>query len=95
MTDFLDVGTGAGLDADTLDGQHGSHYLDYKLHEYTSSDYKADLDVDHIITLSCVSMRVTILEHSVVLPLLITRQSKALQDLETELETKSGNFFTS
>ena len=51
-----DEGTGNGLDADTLDGQEGSHYLDYSNFTNTpSATTKADLDIDHLITLSGVS----------------------------------------
>ena len=91
LTD-ADVGTGAGLDADTLDGQHGSHYLDYANFTNTpAATTKADLDVDHLITLSGVSAASddlgtfsgsTIADNETV--------KGALQDLETSLETKSA-----
>ena len=91
LTD-ADVGTGAGLDADTLDGQEGSHYLDYNNFTNTpAATTKADLDVDHLITLSGVSAASddlgtfsgsTIADNETV--------KGALQDLETELETKSA-----
>ena len=91
LTD-ADVGTGAGLDADTLDGQEGSHYLDYANFTNTpAATTKADLDVDHIITLSGVSAASdhlgtfsgsTIADNETV--------KGALQDLETSLETKSA-----
>ena len=91
LTD-ADVGTGAGLDADTLDGQHGSHYLDYANFTNTpAATTKADLDVDHIITLSGVAAASddlgtfsgsTIADNETV--------KGALQDLETSLETKSA-----
>jgi len=51
-----DEGTGNGLDADTLDGQEGSHYLDYGNFTNTPTiPTAASLDVDHLITLSGVS----------------------------------------
>ena len=91
LTD-ADVGTGAGLDADTLDGQEGSHYLDYGNFTNTpAATTKADLDVDHIITLSGVAAASdhlgtfsgsTIADNETV--------KGALQDLETSLETKSA-----
>ena len=91
LTD-ADVGTGAGLDADTLDGQEGSHYLDYTNFTNTpAATTKADLDVDHIITLSGVSAASddlgtftgsTIADNETV--------KGALQDLETSLETKAA-----
>lgn len=91
LTD-ADVGTGAGLDADTLDGQEGSYYLDYGNFTNTpTATTKADLDVDHIITLSGVSAASddlgtftgsTIADNETV--------KGALQDLETSLETKAA-----
>ena len=91
LTD-ADLGTGAGLDADTLDGQEGTHYLDYNNFTNTpAATTKADLDVDHLITLSGVSAASddlgtfsgsTIADNETV--------KGALQDLETSLETKSA-----
>ena len=91
LTD-ADLGGGAGLDADTLDGQHGSHYLDYSNFTNTpAATTKADLDVDHIITLSGVAAASddlgtfsgsTIADNETI--------KGALQDLETSLETKSA-----
>ena len=90
LTD-ADLGTGAGLDADTLDGQEGSHYLDYNNFTNTpAATTKADLDVDHLITLSGVTdasdslgtfTGSTIADNETV--------KGALQDLETSVETKA------
>ena len=90
LTD-ADLGTGAGLDADTLDGQEGTYYLDYNNFTNTpAATTKADLDVDHLITLSGVTdasdslgtfTGSTIADNETV--------KGALQDLETSVETKA------
>lgn len=51
-----DEGTGNGLDADTLDGQEGSHYLDYNNFTNTPTlPTASSLDVDDLQTLSGVA----------------------------------------
>lgn len=87
-----DVGTGAGLDADTLDGQEGSHYLDYSNFTNTpSATTKADLDVDHLITLTGVSAAAESLGTFAGSTIGDNQTIKdAIEALETSVETKAA-----
>ena len=91
LTD-ADVGAGNGLDADTLDGQQGSHYLDYSNFTNTpTATTKADLDVDHLITLTGVSAAAESLGTFAGSTIGDNQTIKdAIEALETSVETKAA-----